>query len=364
MVVLSFFNNGLALAACNEDKKVTQFIENNAVLTDLDAAVKYFYANKEQQLCQWLKKRDQFVIESNIIEIGFYERNAICDFNHKLIDLYVAELNKGLIFCDTDDCFRAKQKINPIAIIYQTSDQYKKLSVGASVRKDLLDPSSKLSRLVFEKNDIDGACGKFVISLLTQGDVKDGINFNHTFDRHLEKEHLQLKEEPLKTDAVFKALFERQEFEYIFEETPEFEDDLYFSYSQNLYHYSGGAHGNSVVNYITLDKNTGERLKISQVLDPKYKSAILKIAKANLLSNERYTSDPKKSLRENGYWFHDAGEHQSLGEWSEESGFYLPENFLVVSDGLVFLYNQYEVAPYAMGTPTLKIDWSELEHLD
>ena len=51
------------------------------------------------------------------------------------------------------------------------------------------------------------------------------------------------------------------------------------------------------------------------------------------------------SWQNNGFWFDD--------------GFKLPQNMALTPDGLYLIYNQYEVAPYAVGTTELIVDADE-----
>lgn len=40
---------------------------------------------------------------------------------------------------------------------------------------------------------------------------------------------------------------------------------------------------------------------------------------------------------------------------------YVPDNFLLASDGITFLFNRYEIAPYSMGDFQLHIPYAEIE---
>jgi len=45
----------------------------------------------------------------------------------------------------------------------------------------------------------------------------------------------------------------------------------------------------------------------------------------------------------------DADDLATAGLWLPKEGFTLPENFGVVSEGLLFHWDAYEIAPYSMG---------------
>jgi hypothetical protein len=43
------------------------------------------------------------------------------------------------------------------------------------------------------------------------------------------------------------------------------------------------------------------------------------------------------------------------------SELYIPDNYLIDEDGVEFLYNEYEIAPYEAGTIKLKIPYKKLK---
>ena len=45
------------------------------------------------------------------------------------------------------------------------------------------------------------------------------------------------------------------------------------------------------------------------------------------------------------------------------SGMYPSKNFLLKDDGMEFLYNTYEIAPYVVGVTVLKIPYGDLTDL-
>ena len=98
----------------------------------------------------------------------------------------------------------------------------------------------------------------------------------------------------------------------------------YFSFRQDHNYYSGGAHGLCNVTVGTIDRQTGRRLTLEEVV-PKYK-------RAEVLAQVRH--EVVETIQ---------GEEHLLGEPT------LTENFYLAADGIHFVFGEYEVAPYCYG---------------
>jgi hypothetical protein len=111
--------------------------------------------------------------------------------------------------------------------------------------------------------------------------------------------------------------------------------------------YSGGAHGYFATDFLDLDRRSGRRLKLSDLFLPESNATLIRIA-------ERYYRlehgiAPEASLREADDWFEDR--------------FVLAEAFAVTSRGLHFVYNQYEIKPYAAGQSTFTLPYGAVASL-
>ena len=110
--------------------------------------------------------------------------------------------------------------------------------------------------------------------------------------------------------------------------------DSILSYQTIIDCYLGGAHGSYVVFYYNFDKKTGKLIGIDDVVPAAGREQVLK--------------DMEKQLCE------DWGA-KDLPELQEKTGItmlgdlYLTNNFLLTGDSIEFLFNQYEIAPYAAG---------------
>ena len=128
---------------------------------------------------------------------------------------------------------------------------------------------------------------------------------------------------------------ETLQYYYTIEGSPiETDNDSILSYQTNIDCYLGGAHGSYVVWYYNFDKKTGKLLSISDVV-PEDKEMLVLLEMEDQLCKD---------------W-----EAKDLDELKEKTGItmlgdlYLTNNFLLKKDSIAFLFNQYDIAPYAAG---------------
>ena len=100
-------------------------------------------------------------------------------------------------------------------------------------------------------------------------------------------------------------------------------DDKYLSYRVEEYYYHGGAHGSTKVSVGTLDRETGRQLTLDDVF-----------GKDGLATLE---SELRKAVV------------AKIGEENIQSPIRPIENFYLATDGWHFVYNEYEIACYAIG---------------
>ena len=112
------------------------------------------------------------------------------------------------------------------------------------------------------------------------------------------------------------------------------------SYQTNTDCYLGGAHGSYVVNYYNFDKKSGNLLNIEDIIPAEKEKLVLKAMEEQLCDD----------------W-----DAKDLAELQENTGItmlgdlYLTNNFLLKNDSIEFLFNQYEIAPYAAGLISVTI---------
>lgn len=111
-------------------------------------------------------------------------------------------------------------------------------------------------------------------------------------------------------------------------------NDSILTYQTTTDCYLGGAHGSYVVFYYNFCLKTGKLLNIHDVIPADKQAQVLK--------------DMEKQLCKD--W-----DAKDLAELQEKTGItmlgdlYLTNNFLLKKDSILFLFNQYDIAPYAAG---------------
>lgn len=112
------------------------------------------------------------------------------------------------------------------------------------------------------------------------------------------------------------------------------DNDSILSYQTSIDCYLGGAHGNYVVNYYNFSVKTGKLLNINDIIPADKQAQVLK--------------DMEKQLCKD--W-----DAKDIAELQENTGItmlgdlFLTNNFILKRDSILFLFNQYEIAPYAAG---------------
>ncbi len=112
--------------------------------------------------------------------------------------------------------------------------------------------------------------------------------------------------------------------------------------------FTGGAHPNSGVYYVNFDLQSGKRLTLKDLFTEGFQERL------NIVAEKRFRElkaiAPNQTYADAGFWF-------------ENEQFKLTDNFAVGDTGVVFYYNNYEVAPYAMGPTELGISYRDLKEL-
>ena len=130
--------------------------------------------------------------------------------------------------------------------------------------------------------------------------------------------------------------------------------DSIYNYTVSNYQYTGGAHPNTFASWTNINANTGKELKRADVFTDGSDKAIIQLIEKHLLSevNNRLETDTITTIQ--GLWDNGVLLNVDL---------YVPENFLITDDGVKFLYNRYDIAPYVMGDFELNIPYAEIENL-
>ncbi|GAB3895653.1 DUF3298 and DUF4163 domain-containing protein [Spirosoma agri] len=107
--------------------------------------------------------------------------------------------------------------------------------------------------------------------------------------------------------------------------------------------YTGGAHPNSNLAFYTFDRETGKTLALNDLISDT--TALLGVVEKAFRKQQDLR--PQYNLEERGYFLRDGR-------------FFLPANVGVGRDGLIFYYNPYEIAAYAVGPIEVTVPYEQL----
>lgn len=110
--------------------------------------------------------------------------------------------------------------------------------------------------------------------------------------------------------------------------------------------YLGGAHGAYNVAYTNFDMRSGNVLKTKDIFTKGYEKVLNKLIEEKI--RKHFEIKPNESLVEGGLF---------------ENKVSFNDNFAIKKDGIEFLYNQYEIAAYAMGVIEIKLSYQELDSI-
>lgn len=115
----------------------------------------------------------------------------------------------------------------------------------------------------------------------------------------------------------------------------------------NMYQYTGGAHGGTFITCRNYRLEDGSVITLDDYFKPGYEEVLIPILEKKLLEYAECNS--RDELDEHGYF-------------SNEPMF-VSENFEIRQDTIDFIYNQYDIAPYAMGITTLSVPNDEIRSI-
>lgn len=125
-------------------------------------------------------------------------------------------------------------------------------------------------------------------------------------------------------------------------------DDRLVSLKLEEYANTGGAHPNARTVYGTWSLEDGGRVSLGDLLTPGSEGRVKELGEAAF--REARGIEPGQTYEELGFRFPD-------GEFA------LSENFAVTGEGLIFRFNPYEIAPYALGPTEIELTFETLDGL-
>lgn len=116
-----------------------------------------------------------------------------------------------------------------------------------------------------------------------------------------------------------------------------YQSDEIVSIALTSYMNTGGAHGSLVITFLNFDVYTGKQLKNEDLFE-------------DYLSFKEIAKD---------YFNEEIADKKDL--YFEPDNFKLPENIGFNDEGVILLYNTYEIAPYSSGITEINIPWNDLD---
>jgi len=121
-----------------------------------------------------------------------------------------------------------------------------------------------------------------------------------------------------------------------------------FSLISTEFYYMGGAHPNTTISLINFSLQTGEALELDDLFKPGFEDPLNKVGEK--IFRRKQKLKPDESLNDAGYWF-------------DKNNFELNDNFLIKKNGLLFVFNPYEIAAYVYGAIEVFIPYKEIKDL-
>lgn len=118
-------------------------------------------------------------------------------------------------------------------------------------------------------------------------------------------------------------------------------------YVANLECYEGGAHGITQTRVLNFNVKTGKCVKLTDILLKGYEKELNDLLLKSL--QDKVGAKNINDLRNKGYLM--------------SNEIYVPDNYYINDDGITFLFNPYEIAPYAMGKTELRLSNSDLKNI-
>jgi len=210
--------------------------------------------------------------------------------------------------------------------------------------------------IIFSEEEIKSVKGADISILYpeVEGNSETATRINNTIEDHIVNA-ISFSEEELKgvhlADAVGAFNKEYERFKLDFPDSEQqwtasvegeviYQSEEIITIAMNSYLDTGGAHGNDSITFLNFNTETGESLENEDFL--KISDSFNKLVKKHF--EEEVSADNRST---NDYFF---------GE-----PFQLPANIGLSEDGVVFLYNVYEIASYANGYTEFVIPFEDID---
>lgn len=122
----------------------------------------------------------------------------------------------------------------------------------------------------------------------------------------------------------------------------------YINYTIMWEEFTGGAHPSSFYTVLNFNPYTGEEIVLSDILKEEYEKPLTDILINNLA--KQLQVEDIEGIKEKGYLYQD-------------NSMFISNNFILDNEKIVFIYNRYEIAPYAFGDIMINVTYDELKNL-
>ena len=123
--------------------------------------------------------------------------------------------------------------------------------------------------------------------------------------------------------------------------------------SANWFVDSGGAHPNQWSQWLNFDFETGKRLTVDGVFQASARQEVEQLILAQLIRQQAELHPEEK--------VETVEDLNNLG-FLQHTALYIPDNFLLSKKGVLFLFNRYDIAPYAAGEIVVEIPYEKIGH--
>jgi len=216
-------------------------------------------------------------------------------------------------------------------------------------------------------------------SYLAESDAADSIaqRINRTIQAHVwGKEYIRMNPE-VAVDSFKNTYIDnyRKDVNEFYQEdikngTPKDELPTWYNYEDGLtthfregkegilnfiaetFEYTGGAHPNSWNKWMNFEKNTGKLLALKDVFMAGSEKPMSDMLLEELITEMATRLEDSSITSLEGL--------QNAGILNS-TNMYVPDNFLLEKEKVSFLYNKYDIAPYAVGVITLSLPYTSVE---
>jgi hypothetical protein len=110
--------------------------------------------------------------------------------------------------------------------------------------------------------------------------------------------------------------------------------------------FTGGAHGGYGTTFINVNPATGRRIALADIFKPGFEEVLRREGEADFRKSQELA---------------DTASYVNAGFEFQDDKFVLNDNYGFTKDGIVFVFNIYEIAPYALGAQEVHIPYARLK---